>query len=203
MTFSHLTLILIACGTLGSAAVALALRDIIRAALLLVVSWVGIAAFYLWAGAEFIAFAQILVYVGAISMVVLFGVVLTRRTPVEINVPATAPIVRAFSGISAGGAVVLAILWGVLNTNLPLTSAHTATAAPALTMHSIGLDLMGNYAGAILIVGALLTAALLGSILLAAQDAPLAAPAPNPDSDCRCFCASKTKSAANTEAPQP
>lgn len=65
--------------TLGTAVVALFLRNIVHAALLLTASWFGIAAFYLWAEAQFVAFAQALVYVGAVSMVVLFAVLLTRH----------------------------------------------------------------------------------------------------------------------------
>ena len=63
---------------LGAAAVAMTLRNLIHSALLLTLNWVGIAVFYLWAGAEFVAFAQMLVYVGAVSMIVLSAVLLTR-----------------------------------------------------------------------------------------------------------------------------
>ena len=48
-------LLLIALVILGSSAVAMCLRNLIHSALLLVLSWAGIAAFYLWAGAEFVA----------------------------------------------------------------------------------------------------------------------------------------------------
>lgn len=167
-SLSVLIFLLIALVTLGSAAAALALKNIIRAALLLIVSWVGIAAFYLWAGAEFVAFAQVLVYVGAISMVVLFGVVLTRRAPVAVGDVTIAPSMRALAGIASGGLVALVVLWGILGTELPQT--HAGAAAPVAAMRTLGLELMGQYAGAILIVGALLTAALLGSIILAAHD---------------------------------
>ena len=63
-------LILIALVILGAAAAAMLSRNLIHSALLLVGAWAGIAAFYLWAGAEFVAFAQALIYVGAVSMVV-------------------------------------------------------------------------------------------------------------------------------------
>ncbi len=168
MSLPFFIFLLIALVTLGSAAVALALKNIIRAALLLIVSWVGIAVFYLWAGAEFVAFAQVLVYVGAISMVVLFGVVLTRRTPVSVADTTVAPSMRVLAGIASGGLVALVVLWGILRTDLPQTYSNAA--APVATMRTLGLELMGQYAGAILIVGALLTAALLGSIILAAHD---------------------------------
>src|ERR1700678_81976 len=64
---------------LGSAAVALSRRNLIHSALLLIGAWFGIAGYYLWAGAEFVAFAQVLIYGGAVSMVVLFAVLLTRQ----------------------------------------------------------------------------------------------------------------------------
>ena len=49
-----IALIFIALVTLTAASVALSLRNIIHSALLLIGSWFGIAAFYLWAGAEFV-----------------------------------------------------------------------------------------------------------------------------------------------------
>ena len=73
-------LVLIALVTLGAAAAAMARRNLCTASCSWRCSWAGVAAFYLWAGAEFVAFAQVLVYVGAISMVVLFAVLLTRRS---------------------------------------------------------------------------------------------------------------------------
>ena len=168
MNLSLLIFILIACATLGSAAIALSLKNIIRAAILLVLSWVGIAAFYLWADAQFVSFAQILVYVGAISMIVLFGVVLTRRTPVTVADTTVTPSTRALGGVASGGLVALVVIWGIASTDLPETSAHVAS--PTASMRVIGLELMGQYAGAILVVGALLTVALLGSVILAARD---------------------------------
>ena len=176
MSLPTLILLLIALVTLGATAIALTLRNIIRSVLLLVVGWVGIAAFYLWAGAEFVAFAQILVYVGAISMIVLFGVVLTRRTPVSVSDTTVSPLMRALLGASTGTLVALAILWGILATPFSQTTP-AATAASALTMQTLGLELMGQYAAALLIVGALLTLALLGAVILAAQEKET----PNPE----------------------
>ena len=91
-------LILIALVMLGSAAVAMCLRNLIHSSLLLVLSWAGIAAFYLWAGAEFVAFGQVLVYVGAVSMIALFAVLLTRRSRTDLTV-APESMRRAISGL--------------------------------------------------------------------------------------------------------
>ena len=99
-----ITLTFIALFTLASAAVALSLRNLIHSALLLIASWAGIAGFYLWAGAEFVAFAQVLVYVGAISMVVLFAVLLTRHSRADIEIAPDSQR-RVLGAILAGGAV--------------------------------------------------------------------------------------------------
>ena len=158
-------LVLIAVTTLATAAVALALRNLIHSALLLIASWFGIAAFYLWAGAEFVAFAQILVYVGAVSMVVLFAVLLTRRSRADTLVSPDS-LSRAVSAVLTGVAVFGVLAAAILGTRL--TSATAA--APAATVRDIGTQLMGTHAAALLIIGILLTVALLGAVVLAAQD---------------------------------
>lgn len=155
----------IALCTLGAAAVALSLRNLIHSALLLIGSWAGIAAFYLWAGAEFVAFAQILVYVGAISMVVLFAVLLTRHSRDDQVIPPDA-LRRTLPGLMTGGAVLGVLFGSVLSTPLKPTSG----AAPAISVRDLGLQLMGPHAAALLIVGALLTVSLLGAVVLAAAE---------------------------------
>jgi NADH:ubiquinone oxidoreductase subunit 6 (subunit J) len=160
-----IALLIIAIVTLASAAVALLLRNLIHSALLLIASWAGIAAFYLWAGAEFVAFAQVLVYVGAISMVVLFAVLLTRPPePMPVAPPNT--LGRALVALMTGGSVLGVLIGAVVSSPLP----GKTTAPPSVPVKQLGLELAGRHAGALLIVGALLTVALLGAIVLAATD---------------------------------
>ncbi len=158
-------LIVIALVTLGAAAVAMTLRNLIHSALLLIASWAGVAAFYLWAGAEFVAFAEILVYVGAVSMVVLFAVLLTRRSRADLTVtPDSAG--RAISGFIAGGAVCGVLVGAIVATPMGVGSSPT----PTVTVKQIGVQLMGTHAASLLIVGVLLTVALLGAIVIASAD---------------------------------
>lgn len=159
-------LVLIALFTLATAGVALTLRNLIHSALLLIASWFGIAAFYLWAGAQFVAFAQVLVYVGAVSMVVLFAVLLTRRSRTELVSPDS--LARAISAL-----IVAVVLFGVLTAAILHTSFSPADGpAPTVPARSLGLQLIGTHTVALLIVGLLLTVALLGAIVLASRDAP-------------------------------
>jgi NADH:ubiquinone oxidoreductase subunit 6 (subunit J) len=162
----NLAFVPIAILLLASAATAMALRNIIHSALLLVVSWFALALFYLWAGAEFAAFAQILVYAGAVSMVVLFAVLLTQRTLGGFTlVPESRR--RALAAVLAGAAVAGVIAYAVLNTSLAIESVP----APTVTVRELGVQLMGPQAAALLVVGAILTVALVGGVVIAAQPA--------------------------------
>jgi len=165
-------LVIIAATILGAASAAMLSRNLIHSALLLVGAWAGIAAFYLWAGAEFVAFAQGLVYVGAVSMVVLFAVLLTRqgatRAPVEYDSLKRAVIAFIVAG-GVAGVLIGAIMGSPLEGRLP-------SPTPSVSVLQLGLLLMGPYAPALLIVGVLLTVALLGAIVIAAVDKPEDAP---------------------------
>jgi len=163
----NLSFALIAVLILASAVLAATRRDLIHSALLLVGNWLGVAFFYLWAGAEFVAFAQALIYVGAISMVVLFAVLLTRRTRTELPL-LVATRDRVVSAVLGGAAVFGVLAVAVLRTQLDINPAKTAG---SVSMLSLGQQLMGPHAAAVLIVGVLLTVSLLGAVVLASSDA--------------------------------
>lgn len=157
-------LVLLALVVLGAAAVAMSLRNLIHSALLLVLAWAGIAGFYLWAGAQFAAFAQILVYVGAVSMVVLFAVLLTRQdAPAPIE---PAGITRAIGALTAAGGVAGVLSGAILTAPFEVVTSRPAT----VTVKQLGEALMGQHAAALLIVGLILTVALLGAVVIASVD---------------------------------
>src|SRR3979411_1967887 len=68
----------IAVFTLAGALAAACLRKLIHAALCLVVAFLGLAAFYLLLGAEFVGLVQIFVYIGAVAVLIVFTILLTR-----------------------------------------------------------------------------------------------------------------------------
>jgi NADH-quinone oxidoreductase subunit J len=70
--------ILSAVALIGALGVVLA-KNLFRAALFLVLSFVGVAGFYILLEAEFLAMVQLLVYVGAISILIIFAIMLSRR----------------------------------------------------------------------------------------------------------------------------
>ncbi|MDR2981510.1 MAG: NADH-quinone oxidoreductase subunit J [Puniceicoccales bacterium] len=166
-TFPIITLLIIAVITLGITAVALFLKNIIHCSILLAVSWVGIAAFYLWAGAEFVAFAQVLVYVGAVSMVVLFAVLLTQRKQLDLE-KLTGTV--GFRELGKLAAAMVATVLVIAIATTPLTGSFDAINEPVITVRDIGIQLRDNHIGALLIVGVLLTVALLGAVVVASAE---------------------------------
>src|SRR2546422_1898785 len=69
---------IIALLTIASAIAAMTLRNLVHCALALTVSFAGLAAFYLQLDAQFVGFAQVLVYIGAVAILIVFAILLTR-----------------------------------------------------------------------------------------------------------------------------
>jgi NADH:ubiquinone oxidoreductase subunit 6 (subunit J) len=150
---------------LASASLAMCLRNLVHSVLLLVANWAGIAAFYLWAGAEFVAFAQLLVYVGAVSMLSLFAVLLTRRSFHDLDL-APESVTRATWALLTAGAVA-----GVLvGTILGSPTGEVSASAPPVSVRQLGEDLAGPQVAGLLVVGVILTVALLGGVVIASRD---------------------------------
>jgi NADH:ubiquinone oxidoreductase subunit 6 (subunit J) len=164
---STLFLAIIAALILASAALAMSLRNLIYSALLLILTWMGVASFYLWAGAEFVAFAQLLIYVGAVSMIVLFAVLLTRRTLADPIVPAVS-LRRGIAAMLVGGAV-----GGVLFAAVFATSFESRVERPpSVSVRQLGFQLMNQHAASLLVIGLILTVTLIGATIIAATHKP-------------------------------
>jgi len=150
----------IAVVTLAGALAAACLRKLIHAALCLVVSFIGLAAFYFLLGAEFVGLVQIFVYVGAVAVLIVFTILLTRREDEDaagFN----------WSGVVVAAAVFGGLLWTILKTG---SLSVAAPAIEALTVKRIGEMLMTNYVWPLQCVGLLLTAALIGALVLVMEE---------------------------------
>ena len=101
--------IVIAILTLAGALAAASLRKLIHAALCLVVAFVGIAAFFFLLGAEFVGLVQIFVYVGAVAVLIVFTILLTRPANEDTGGFHWAGVVIAL-------AVFGGLLWAILQT---------------------------------------------------------------------------------------
>jgi NADH-quinone oxidoreductase subunit J len=79
MTIQQLIFILISAFTIISAIVVVIDRNLFRAAIAMMASFLGVAGLYVMLEAGFLAVAQLLVYIGAISILVIFAIMMTRR----------------------------------------------------------------------------------------------------------------------------
>jgi NADH-quinone oxidoreductase subunit J len=152
--------IVIAVFTLAGALAAASLPKLIHAALCLVVAFVGIAAFYFLLGAEFVGLVQVFVYVGAVAVLIVFTILLTR--PTEEN---TAGF--NWAGIVIAIAIFAVLVWAILGT--PALSI-VAPRIEALTVKRIGEVLMTDYIWPLQCIGLLLTAALIGGLILVMEE---------------------------------
>ncbi len=157
----HLAFWALAAMTLGGASMILISRNLIHAVIWLVMSMLGIAGLYLTLSADFIAVVQVLIYVGAISVLMLFAIMLTPRaerdnSQTKISAPAGLVVLL----------VMIATMWVAVDTDWGPVRDGALTEQARL----IGESLVKHYILPFEIGAVLLTAALVGAIALARQD---------------------------------
>lgn len=148
-------------------------RNLFHAALALMVSFLGVAAIYLSLDAGFLAAAQLLIYIGAISILIIFAIMLTRRMMQTTEMPFNSQRLLG----TAGAVVVFAILFGVIVRVWPLEASSaplaTRTAVDAAVLQDTVVNLGQAFVGADAYVipfelaSILLLAALVGAIIVA------------------------------------
>jgi len=150
--------------TVAGAVAAMSLRNLIHSVLALTFAFAGLAAVYLLLGAQFIGLAQILVYIGAVAILIVFAILLTR------DAGASSRSAVSSSWIESGtvALVIFCVLaWAI---------HHSAASRPAVlpqpeaSMQQIGNVLMLRFALPLEIVGVLLTVALIGAVTLAMHE---------------------------------
>ena len=114
--------------------------------------------------AQFAGFAQILVYIGAVAILIVFAILLTRGS----DLPKDGVFSRTWAvGLVIAAAVFAVLAWAVLQS---VRAVPQQTAVPAVTVHDIGNALVGRYVLPLEIVGLLLTAATIGAVIVAMHE---------------------------------
>jgi NADH-quinone oxidoreductase subunit J len=155
---------LLAAVTIVGALAAMLLRNTVHCALALTIAFAGIAMQFLELGAEFAGFAQILVYIGAVAILVVFAILLTRGS----ETPRDGVFSKHWlSGLVIAAAVFAVLAWAVLQSQSALPHE---SAKPTVTVMDIGNALIGRYVLPLEIVALLLTSALIGAVIVAMHD---------------------------------
>jgi NADH-quinone oxidoreductase subunit J len=139
-------------------------RNIVHGALFLVATLASVAGVYLLLAAPFLAFVQVIIYVGAIVVLLLFGIMLTRA-PVGRRVLDNTRAVRLGAAAVAGGTFAM-LTWFLYRA---FEGEQIATSAPTAT-EALGSSLFRNYVLPFEAVSVLLLAALVGAIVLSRRD---------------------------------
>jgi NADH-quinone oxidoreductase subunit J len=151
--------------TIAGGLAAVLLKNTVHCALSLTVAFAGLALLYLELDAQFAGFAQILVYIGAVAILVVFAILLTKgsETPKD-GVYSKNWLV----GLVIAAGVFAVLGWAVLQSAAVLP--HQTGPAPTVTVLQIGNALMGRYVLPLEIVALLLTAALIGAVIVAMHE---------------------------------
>ncbi len=166
MQVSGMTVVfyLVAAITIAGALAAMLLKSTVHCALALTVAFAGLAIQFLELDAQFAGFAQILVYIGAVAILVVFAILLTRGS----ETPKSGVFSRTWLAGLVIAAMVFAVLgWAVLNSASALPNE---TAKPDVSVLEIGNALMERYVLPLEIVAVLLTSALIGAVIVAKHE---------------------------------
>jgi NADH-quinone oxidoreductase subunit J len=140
------------------------------------VTFAGLAALFLQLGAPFVGWAQILVYIGAVAILVVFAILLTRSDTVHPQ-----PILSLSWSVGIAVAVLVFFVLAKAIMTSPF-ARHLPSVKPDPTVREIGNQLMSRYVLPLETIGLLLTAAAIGAVIIALKDPP-AKPAPPANHD--------------------
>ena len=143
--------------TLASAAGVVFKRNLVHCSFLLALSFLGMAGLYLMLEAEFLAAVQALVYSGAISILVVIGVMLTHHDDMSQSSPPNRLIIP---GLFAVVALVCSIVWAIIESPWKVASPGVVHAA------DLGRRFLMEFAVPFEASALLLLAALIGVVVL-------------------------------------
>jgi NADH-quinone oxidoreductase subunit J len=160
MTIYDLIFYLFAAITIGSSVLVVTMRNIVYSAFALLFTFFGVVGLYVLLAADFIAIVQLVVYVGGILILLLFGVMLTNKiTSVQIK-SGTFQLLPAAIGVSLFAGILTAAL---LNTNWIIMPSEI----PDTTAYNLGHLLITEYVLVFELLGMLLLIALIGAASMA------------------------------------
>lgn len=161
--------------TLGGAATVLLTRNVLYAAYSLLLALIGVAGLFVFASADFLAVSQLVIYVGGVLVLVLFGVMLTNKPVRSTSTDTDAPSERSNAILTeirqpwlalalAGG-----LFWGLcrLLANAHFVLFERPLPAANTSIDTIGRQLMTEYLLPFEIISILLLVALVGAGFLA------------------------------------
>lgn len=137
-------------------------RNLLHAVLFLILAFLGISGFFVLLSAEFLAMSQVIIYVGAIAVLVLFAVLLTPRAGRD-----NGETKMALPALLLGVALLAVFLFAVFDADWAvIAQTEGAEGRTGLTARELGEALLTTWALPFILASVLLTAALIGAVML-------------------------------------
>jgi NADH-quinone oxidoreductase subunit J len=152
----------LAAAMLGSALLVVTLRDIIRCGVAMIAAFAALAGIYAMLGAPLVAAAQVIVYIGAIAVLILFAVMLTQAK--------SAPVRLVFQSQAIPGAIAAIVLALLVALTVTATDWGEVGSRIATATDSLARRLFNDYVLPFEIVSVLLLAAVIGGVYLAKRE---------------------------------
>jgi NADH:ubiquinone oxidoreductase subunit 6 (subunit J) len=147
---------------LGSAILVVTMRDIIRCGVALMAAFAALAGIYVMLGNPIVAATQVLVYIGAVSVLILFAIMLTQTKNAPMRLVFQT---QAWAALVAAVVVALVVIGAILATTWPAETHRLATSTTA-----VGQLLFHDYVLPFEVVSVLLTMAVVGAVYLARRE---------------------------------
>jgi NADH-quinone oxidoreductase subunit J len=149
--------------TIAGALAAMSLRNLVHCVLALAVSFFGLAALFLELDAQFVGLSLVIVYIGAVAILTVFAILLTKGAD-----PVWPMLISSWAGNAVvAAAVFLVLAWAILASP---ASRRWLPPRPEVTVRQIGDALMGRFVLPLELIGLLLTAALIGAVIVAIEE---------------------------------
>ena len=149
----------LAIGVIGGGLAAVLLRNVIHSAVAMMVCFGALAGTYALLGAPIVAAAQVLIYLGAISVLILFAIMLTQAGDANLPVP--------FQRQAPVAAVIALAIVGIVGWVLTQTEWPNGSVIVPVDLNALAAAIFNDYALPFEIVAFLLLAAIIGAIYLA------------------------------------
>jgi NADH-quinone oxidoreductase subunit J len=148
---------------IGGAVFMISFTRVVHMALAMAFTFLSLAGMYVLLNAEFVAVVQVLIYTGAVSILMLFGIMLTRHRDEDHTEGRRWHRLLSFAGVTAFGLILLLTIW---RSPLPESDADLAS----YTVHRLGEIVFRHYVIPFELTSVLLLVALVGAVILAKRE---------------------------------
>jgi NADH:ubiquinone oxidoreductase subunit 6 (subunit J) len=162
LSWDDVLFLIFAAAMIGAALLVVTMRDIIRCGLAMMASFVALSGIYVQLGAPLVAAAEVLIYIGAISVLILFAIMLTQSK--------AAPARLVFQTQAIPAAIAALILAIIVAITVTATDWGAVTARLRTATDALARLLFTDFVLPFEIVSVLLLAAVIGGVFLARRE---------------------------------